>query len=353
MTQLKLRIAENRRKLGLTQEQLANQLGISAGAVSKWENGSTAPDISLLPPLARALHITLDELFDFQIQLTPQAIKDIKDEVRTCMLQESYADGLRLLNHYLRQYPANGSLLLSAGTLIMMYAPLAENADEAFIYEQYQKAASYLQAVIDQQDPKLTNSAMFSKAYCLLSLQAYEECEKLLKSLQEQTIDASAIILSLYEKQERFEEAKHACQGLLLQEINKCISTLSVLARLSEDKEQMPLLVLSSQLEELFQIPQGSSQLLLCHCCLSKQNYSEAAHYFKTYIERTCTSSYNYDKHPIFKGIRLEVNEENQRSVRKHLLESLLKDEKYEVMSGYSDYDEAIQLIKTTIDNNV
>ena len=269
------------------------------------------------------------------------------------MLQESYADGLRLLNHYLRQYPANGNLLLSAGTLIMMYAPLAENADETFINEQYQKAASYLQAVIDQQDPKLTNSAMFSKAYCLLSLQAYEECEKLLKSLQEQTIDASAIILSLYEKQGRFEEARHACQGLLLQEINKCISTLSVLARLSEDKEQMPLLVLSSQLEELFQIPQGSSQLLLCHCCLSKQNYSEAAHYFKTYIERTCTSSYNYDKHPIFKGIRLEVNEENQRSVRKHLLESLLKDEKYEVMSDYSDYDEAIQLIKTAIDNNV
>lgn len=269
------------------------------------------------------------------------------------MLQESYADGLCLLNHYLRQYPANGSLLLSAGTLIMMYAPLAENADETFINEQYQKAASYLQAVIDQQDPKLTNSAMFSKAYCLLSLQAYEECEKLLKSLQEQTIDASAIILSLYEKQERFEEARHACQGLLLQEINKCISTLSVLARLSEDDEQMPLLVLSSQLEELFQIPQGSSQLLLCHCCLSKQNYSEAAHYFKTYIERTCASSYNYDKHPIFKGIRLEVNEENQRSVRKRLLESLLKDEKYEVMSGYSDYDEAIQLIKTAIDNNV
>ena len=54
-----------------------------------------------------------------------------------------------------------------------------------------------------------------------------------------------------------------------------------------------------------------------------------------------------------FKGISLEVNEENQRSVRKHLLESLLKDEKYEVMSGYSDYDEAIQLIKTAIDNNV
>ena len=37
--------------------------------------------------------------------------------------------------------------------------------------------------------------------------------------------------------------------------------------------------------KELFQIPQGSSQLLLCHCCLSKQNYSEAAHYQQELFE--------------------------------------------------------------------
>ncbi len=48
---------------GLTQEQLAGRLGISAQAVSKWETSETYPDGSLLLPLAQELNVSLDELF--------------------------------------------------------------------------------------------------------------------------------------------------------------------------------------------------------------------------------------------------------------------------------------------------
>lgn len=56
------RIAEARRAKSMTQEELAERLGISAQAVSKWENDVSCPDISLLPTLARELGLTLDEL---------------------------------------------------------------------------------------------------------------------------------------------------------------------------------------------------------------------------------------------------------------------------------------------------
>lgn len=56
------RIAQKRKALGLTQEGLASQLGISSQAVSKWENDMSAPDISLLPALAKTLNCTTDEL---------------------------------------------------------------------------------------------------------------------------------------------------------------------------------------------------------------------------------------------------------------------------------------------------
>ena len=49
---------------GMTQEQLAGALGVSAQAVSKWETSETYPDGALLVPLARALDTSLDELFD-------------------------------------------------------------------------------------------------------------------------------------------------------------------------------------------------------------------------------------------------------------------------------------------------
>lgn len=56
------RIAKYRKAKGMTQEDLANQLGVSSQAVSKWENDISCPDISLLPQLCRVLGVTTDEL---------------------------------------------------------------------------------------------------------------------------------------------------------------------------------------------------------------------------------------------------------------------------------------------------
>ena len=56
------RIIANRKRLGLTQDQLAEKLGITAQAVSKWENDLSCPDISILPQLADIFGITTDEL---------------------------------------------------------------------------------------------------------------------------------------------------------------------------------------------------------------------------------------------------------------------------------------------------
>lgn len=58
------KIKQLRFKAGLTQEQLAEQLGVSAQAVSKWENAVAMPDISLLPALAGVFGVSIDELFD-------------------------------------------------------------------------------------------------------------------------------------------------------------------------------------------------------------------------------------------------------------------------------------------------
>lgn len=56
------RIKYYRKRLGLTQEQLAERMGVSAQAVSKWENGLSCPDISILPNLADVFGISMDEL---------------------------------------------------------------------------------------------------------------------------------------------------------------------------------------------------------------------------------------------------------------------------------------------------
>lgn len=56
------RIVTHRKRLGLTQDKLAETLGVTAQAVSKWENDQTCPDITMLPRLAEVFGITTDEL---------------------------------------------------------------------------------------------------------------------------------------------------------------------------------------------------------------------------------------------------------------------------------------------------
>lgn len=58
-------IARKRREMGYTQRQLAEKLNLSCQAVSKWESGASAPDLSLLSPLAAILHTTVDALVGY------------------------------------------------------------------------------------------------------------------------------------------------------------------------------------------------------------------------------------------------------------------------------------------------
>ncbi len=63
------RIIINRRKaLGLTQQALAEKLNISFQAVSKWENGTSYPDVTILPRLAATLNISIDFLLGYSLQ---------------------------------------------------------------------------------------------------------------------------------------------------------------------------------------------------------------------------------------------------------------------------------------------
>lgn len=73
------RIAALRKEKGLTQEQLAEKVGVSAQAVSKWENDVSCPDITLLPLLADLFDVSVDELLGVK-PVEPHVIILDKDE---------------------------------------------------------------------------------------------------------------------------------------------------------------------------------------------------------------------------------------------------------------------------------
>lgn len=73
------KIKELRKKNDMTQEKLADYLFVSYQAVSKWETGAASPDLSLIVPLAKILHVTTDELFNLETDKTDLRRKELDD----------------------------------------------------------------------------------------------------------------------------------------------------------------------------------------------------------------------------------------------------------------------------------
>ena len=82
------KIAFYRKKLGVTQDALAQKLEVSNQAVSKWDSGQCCPDVTLLPSLADIFGIAIDELFDHKVaseQIAPDVPWDDDDTLHVAV----------------------------------------------------------------------------------------------------------------------------------------------------------------------------------------------------------------------------------------------------------------------------
>ena len=126
-------IRSRRHALGMTQEQLADRLGVSAPAVSKWEQGASYPDVTLLPALARTLGIDMNTLMGFARTPEKAEITRMLTRVNDTAKAEGVEAGMALAREYLREYPSCGALLFGLaatleGRMIMAGMTQAERA---------------------------------------------------------------------------------------------------------------------------------------------------------------------------------------------------------------------------------
>ena len=99
-------IREKRREKGLTQEQAAERLGVTASAVNKWERGASLPDITLLPALARLLGVDLNTLLDFSEELTDGEIGDFLNSLDAAVKSEGYSAVFGRAERKIQEYPS-------------------------------------------------------------------------------------------------------------------------------------------------------------------------------------------------------------------------------------------------------
>ena len=114
-------IKNYRKTEGLTQEQVANYLGVSTPAVNKWEKGNTYPDISLLPALARLLKIDMNELFSFREELTEKEIGQFVNELSEVSL-DSFTEAFEMASRKIQEYPHCDLLIYTIATVQILMA---------------------------------------------------------------------------------------------------------------------------------------------------------------------------------------------------------------------------------------
>ena len=119
-----------RKKKDLTQEQLADYMGVSPQAVSRWETGVTSPDISALPMLSDLFEITVDELLGVNEAEKQKEIAAIITEAENQINRMITEGPILKLREVLNKYPNNDRLLTC-----LMYALYAASENEELCRE--------------------------------------------------------------------------------------------------------------------------------------------------------------------------------------------------------------------------
>ena len=85
-------IAERRKKLNLTQMQLAEKLNITDRAISKWETGKSLPDSSIMPELCGILQITINDLLSGEVVTLDNYNKELENNLLETIKQKELSD---------------------------------------------------------------------------------------------------------------------------------------------------------------------------------------------------------------------------------------------------------------------
>lgn len=99
-----------RKQKNISQEVLAQYLGVTFQAVSKWENGTTMPDVATIPAIASFFGVSTDELFDFNLYETQKQVEAIVDE-HSRYWDTDKPKAEQIIRDGLKKYPGNDILL--------------------------------------------------------------------------------------------------------------------------------------------------------------------------------------------------------------------------------------------------
>ena len=125
---LSAKLREHRRRMEMTQEDVANALGVAPQTVSKWERAETYPDITLLPALANLFDVTADELLGMEQIREAHRIGEVYTTARQHLSQKDWQGAIKVYEHALRIWPNDAGILTDLAMALALSGEAAQLA---------------------------------------------------------------------------------------------------------------------------------------------------------------------------------------------------------------------------------
>ena len=177
MEHIGTRIKRLRRERDLTQEKLANYLNISFQAVSKWETGVAAPDLSMIVPLAKLLNVTTDEILGATTENVDARKKELEEAFEETWKTGNLKDRYDVCAAAVAEYPGDMKWLTDlAWTEALLSLEIKDN--ETRIAEQEKAIKRFAQVIEDCNDKEIRMTAIMGIVQYLCGLGRRDEAKK-------------------------------------------------------------------------------------------------------------------------------------------------------------------------------
>ncbi len=220
-------LIESRHKRGITQDELASYMGVSKAAVSKWETGTTYPDITLLPQLATYFNISIDELFGYEPQMTKEQIRDLYRKLAADFSTQPIEQVREQCREITRKYFSCFPLLYQIGSLYVNHSTLVE--DKTAAKEMLEDASRLFERVKSETDNvDLAKQALNMEALCQFSLGNPQKVLNLLGEPDFSMTSTEPLLASAYHVLGNKKEARSILQVGIFQHTVVLMNLLSI-----------------------------------------------------------------------------------------------------------------------------
>ncbi|WML34495.1 helix-turn-helix domain-containing protein [Clostridium sp. OS1-26] len=212
-------ILKLRKEKGITQEQLGNFIGVSTAAVSKWESGSSYPDITLLPVIATFFNITIDRLLNFKIELSDEEVMKIFSECERLFSSGVLDEAIDKCKNYILKYPSSYYLKLRIGFLFTMYS--WKSSDEEIRKDMMNYSIKLYEDVSENcSKTELVEAALYQLGALYPSLGEEHKAIEALNKINKSKHDPDILLASIYINKNELKKARELLQGSLYKSIN-------------------------------------------------------------------------------------------------------------------------------------